>query len=159
MFFRPSKASLILAGDVNDHMTREILIFLDDNKNEAVDIWLNTEGGPVAQAIEISRLFVKHGHVSVIAYGECCSAGTLILCVAKERLCTPNCTFLIHYGEDSNSTKNEAIFNKKMFKWMINQYAENLKVKKNTITSWLNTERFMFADEALKFGLIDGIIK
>lgn len=61
-----------------------------------VGIHLNTPGGDVDSMYAIHDAIRKHGDVTVMAYGQCCSAGVLILACAHQRYVTESLIWMSH---------------------------------------------------------------
>lgn len=151
------KSELFLAGDVCGEMTAEVYKYLATRRNEPVRINLNTEGGCATQAKQICAMIEEHGHVTVYAYATCMSAGVLILCSAKHRISSPDCEFLVHFGEEVNTSLDDQLRSKRATNWMRDLLASRVNVSKRTVTGWLRRETYMDATKALKCGLVDEV--
>ena len=77
-----------------------VMSYLERMGDGPVTIWLNTPGG------DVTSMFVFHDlvratklHVRVIATGQVCSAGVLMLACCNERLITESCVLMSHRGQ------------------------------------------------------------
>lgn len=144
-------------GAVDDEMTSGIYRFLRTNMNSKVRIYLNTAGGDVQQAREICRIFQAHGHVHLIANGECSSSGTLLMCAAARRSVTPSCIMLFHYGEETATTPQQQKYNRQLSKWEKELYKSRLNVSWRTVSSWLRGDVYIYPERAIRVGLADDL--
>ena len=74
---------------------------LDSMAGRPVNIHLNTPGGDVDSMFAIHDGIRRHGDVTVTAYGQCCSAGVLILASAHKRLVTESLIWMSHESAGS----------------------------------------------------------
>lgn len=151
--------TLWLRGEVNQEMTELVMQFYATNKQTLVLIYLNSEGGEIVQAREIVRMIEQNDNTTIIAYGECASAATLILQAAKQRVATSTCEFLIHYGTEEIESADDRKRADKELKWMKRLYLKKCTVSKQALGRWFNKDTYMDAERALKVGLIDEVIE
>lgn len=91
--------SFSIYGDIGRETSRSASHWLFYNKPSNPTIFLNTEGGNVAQALAIYDMIRLSGaDVSIIVVGECFSAGLIILAAAKQerRYAMPHAEFMAH---------------------------------------------------------------
>ena len=149
----------IIKGEINEERAAEFLDVLGQTAGkEEVTIFLNTAGGSAQQAMEIVDLIRAHGAVTIVAFGECCSAGALILCAANRSLATPSCELLVHYGCEVNESQEDAKKHRKITRWMKELIKSKVKVSPRTVSNWFNKDKEFTALEAFEVGLIDGIL-
>lgn len=86
-----------IASDTGDWIYQLLHRFRDDE----VTIHLNTPGGDVNSMFGIHDVIRRHGKVTVNAYGECCSAGVLILACAHKRLVSESLIWMSHESSGS----------------------------------------------------------
>ena len=163
---------ILLEGEVHDHMANLIvaqLLFLeseDDTKD--ISLYINSPGGSVTAGMAIydAMQFVKPD-ISTIVMGQACSMGSLLATAGSpgKRYILPNARHMIHQpsgGAGGQATDMEI------------QVEEILKMKKNLTQIYVNhnskgktfedfkndmeRDKFMSAQEALDYGLIDEII-
>jgi len=155
---RAKAPKLFLAGEVNDEMTFKVIPFLQENANKRVEIFINSEGGSVQQALHIYRLIQNHKKVTIVAVAECSSAATLILAASDKRLSMLETEFLIHYGTEESSSLKEKRNHELKYAKMLEIY-KNLGIPDDVLNKFMNYEHTMSTAEALKYKLITGMYK
>ena len=162
---------VMLDTDVNEHSASLIvaqLLFLESQGNEDIHFFINSPGGVVTAGMAIydTMQFIKPD-VSTIVMGQACSMGSLLATAGApgKRKMLPNARHMIHQpsgGAGGQATDMEI------------QVEEILKMKKNLTQIYVNhnskgktfeqfkndmeRDKFMSAEEALEYGLIDEII-
>ena len=162
---------IMLDTDVNEHSASLIvaqLLFLESQGNEDINFFINSPGGVVTAGMAIydTMQFIKPD-VSTIVMGQACSMGSLLATAGApgKRKMLPNARHMIHQpsgGAGGQATDMEI------------QVEEILKMKKNLTQIYVNhnskgktfeqfrhdmeRDKFMSAQEALEYGLIDEII-
>ena len=162
---------IFLVGTVEDHMANLVvaqLLFLEsENPDKDIHIYINSPGGSVSAGLAIydTMQFVKPD-VSTMCIGQAASMGALLLAGGEsgKRFCLPNSRMMIHQpmgGFQGQATDIE-IHAKEILL---------LRERLNQILSYHtgrpldqiegDTERdnFMSGDEAVKYGLIDEVLK
>jgi len=147
---------LFLAGEVTDEMTFKVIPFLQENRRRKVEIFINSEGGSVQQALQIYQLIKNHGKVTTIAVAECSSAATLILAGANERLAMFETDFLIHHGSEGSNSRKETWNNETKYIRMVEIY-NSIGIPDDMIKHFMNYEETLTTAAALKYKLITGI--
>jgi ATP-dependent Clp protease protease subunit len=152
--------------DVANIIQAQLLFLESTNKDRDIQIYLNTPGGYVQAGLGIydTMQYIKCD-VSTICVGLAASMGAFLLAGGKKgkRYALPNSEIMIH--QPSGGTKGQAT--------EIQIAAENILKTKERLNRILaantgqpyekvceDTERdhFMTAEEALNYGLVDGII-
>ena len=163
---------VMLNGPVEDHMANLIvaqLLFLEsENPNKDISLFINSPGGVVTAGMSIydTMQFIKP-NVATFVMGQACSMGSLLAQAgaAGKRNMLPNARHMIHQpsgGAGGQATDMEI------------QVTEILKMKKNLtdiyvkhnskgktydqLAADMERDKFMSAEEALEYGLIDKII-
>jgi len=162
---------IMLDTEVNEHTASLLvaqLLFLESQGNEDIHFFINSPGGGVTAGMAIydTMQFIKPD-VSTIVMGQACSMGSLLAAAGSpgKRKILPNARHMIHQpkgGAGGQSTDMEI------------QVEEILKMKKNLTQIYVNhnskgktfeqfrhdmeRDKFMSAQEALEYGLIDEII-
>ena len=162
---------VMLDTDVNEHSASLIvaqLLFLESQGNEDNHFFINSPGGVVTAGMAIydTMQFIKPD-VSTIVMGQACSMGSLLATAGApgKRKMLPNARHMIHQpsgGAGGQATDMEI------------QVEEILKMKKNLTQIYVNhnskgktfeefkndmeRDKFMSAQEALDYGLIDEIV-
>lgn len=162
---------IFLTGQVEDHMANLVcaqLLFLEaENPDKDIHLYINSPGGVVTAGLSIydTMQFIKPD-VSTICMGQACSMGSFLLAAGArgKRHCLPNSRVMIH--QPSGGAQGQASD--------IHIHAQEiLKIRQrlNELLSFhtgqkieqveLDTERdkFMTADEAVKYGLVDSVIQ
>lgn len=172
IYSRLLKDRIIFLGDqIDDHLANLIiaqLLFLDaqDNK-KPIKMYINSVGGSVTDGLAIydTMQYIK-SPVSTICVGLAASMGALLLSGGAEgqRYALPNSEILIHQvmggasGQASDvKIKAEQILKlKDRLNRILQKHTKQAlkKIEKDT-----DRDYYMTPDEALKYGLIDKIIK
>ena len=162
---------IMLDTEVNEHTASLLiaqLLFLESQGNEDINFFINSPGGVVTAGMAIydTMQFIKP-NVSTIVMGQACSMGSLLATAGApgKRKMLPNARHMIH--QPSGGARGQATD-------MQIQVEEILKMKKSlteiyvkhnskgkTIAQFsvdMERDKFMSAEEALEYGLIDEII-
>lgn len=164
---------VMLNGPVEDHMANLIvaqLLFLEsENPDKDINLFINSPGGVVTAGMSIydTMQFIKPD-VATFVMGQACSMGSLLAQAgaAGKRHMLPNARHMIH--QPSGGARGQATD-------MQIQVEEILKMKKSLteiyvkhnsegktfeqLSSDMERDKFMSAEEALEYGLIDKIIE
>jgi ATP-dependent protease ClpP protease subunit len=95
---------IYLDGEIEESTGSWLWTVLDQLGGEPVRIHLNTPGGDVVAMFAIHDAIRHHGAVTVLAYGQVCSAGVLILACAHDRAVTSSTILMSH---ESTSSQGE----------------------------------------------------
>lgn len=163
----------MLNGPIEDQMANTVvaqLLFLEsENPNKDIALFINSPGGVVTSGMSIydTMQFIKPD-IATYVMGQACSMGSLLAQSGAEgkRNMLPNARHMIH--QPSGGAGGQATD-------MQIQVAEILKMKKNltdiyvkhnskgkdydTLAADMERDKFMSANEALEYGLIDKIIE
>jgi ATP-dependent Clp protease, protease subunit len=162
---------VMLDTDVNEHSASLIvaqLLFLESQGNEDISFFINSPGGVVTAGMAIydTMQFIKPD-VCTIVMGQACSMGSLLATAGApgKRKMLPNARHMIH--QPSGGARGQATD-------MEIQVEEILKMKKNLTDIYvkhnskgktfeqfradMERDKFMSAEEALEYGLIDEIV-
>jgi len=164
---------IMLNGPVEDHMANLIvaqMLFLEsENPSKDISLFINSPGGVVTAGMSIydTMQFIKPD-VATFVMGQACSMGSLLAQAgaAGKRNMLPNARHMIH--QPSGGAGGQATD-------MQIQVEEILKIKKNLteiyvkhnskgktydqLAADMERDKFMSAEEALEYGLIDTIIE
>jgi ATP-dependent Clp protease protease subunit len=161
---------ILLNGEITDQVANIIvseLLYLDSTSNDDISIYINSPGGSVSAGLAIydTMNFVK-SDVKTICLGIAASMAALILSSGAKgkRYSLPNSEVMIHQplgGAEGQATEikiaAEHILKMKDKLNKILSLNTNQDIKK--IENDTDRDNFMSADEALKYGIIDEIIK
>lgn len=162
---------IMLDTDVNEHSASLLvaqLLFLESQGNEDISFFINSPGGVVTAGMAIydTMQFIKPD-VSTIVMGQACSMGSLLATAGApgKRKMLPNARHMIHQpsgGAGGQATDMEIQVQEilKMKKSLTEIYVAHNSKGKNYEDFYKDMERdkFMSAQEALEYGLIDEII-
>lgn len=163
---------VMLDTDVNEHSASLLvaqLLFLESQGNEDITFFINSPGGVVTAGMAIydTMQFIKPD-VSTVVMGQACSMGSLLATAGApgKRKMLPNARHMIH--QPSGGARGQATD-------MQIQVEEILKMKKSLTEIYvkhnskgktfdqfsvdMERDKFMSAQEALDYGLIDEIVE
>lgn len=162
---------IFLGSPINDAIANTIiaqLLFLDsENKNQDIKLYINSPGGSVSAGLAIydTIQYVK-SDVSTICVGLAASMGAVILAggAKNKRFALPNSEVMIHQvmggaeGQASDvKIRAEHILKvkEKLDKILVKHTNKNLsQIEKDT-----DRDKYMSAQEAIEYGLIDKMVK
>jgi ATP-dependent Clp protease protease subunit len=172
IYSRLLKDRIIFLGEpINDHVANIIIaqfLFLDaENKDKDIKFYINSPGGSVTSGMAIydTMQYVK-SDVSTICVGMAASMGATLLAAGKKgkRFALPNSEVMIHQvmggteGQASDiKIRAEHILRvrDRLNKLLAFHTGQSIaKIEKDT-----DRDRFMDAQEAKKYGIIDKIIE
>jgi ATP-dependent Clp protease protease subunit len=163
---------IMLNGPVEEQLANVIvaqLLFLEsENPDKDISLFINSPGGVVTAGMSIydTMQFIKPD-VSTYVMGQACSMGSLLATAGAKgkRFMLPNARHMIH--QPSGGARGQATD-------MQIQVEEIIKMKKSLteiyvkhnsqgktfaqMTADMERDKFMSADEALAYGLVDKII-
>ena len=161
---------IFLGGPIDDHVANLIiaqLLYLDhtDSKKD-IHLYINSPGGSVTAGLAIldTMSFVK-ADVSTICVGIAASMGAMLLSAGTKgkRFALPNSEVMIHQvmGGAEGQASDIAINAKHILrtKDTLNKIlAKNTSQTVTQIEKDSDRDYYMTADEAKKYGIIDGIV-
>jgi ATP-dependent Clp protease protease subunit len=172
IYSRLLKDRIIFLGEpIDDHVANIIIaqfLFLDaEDKDKEIKFYINSPGGSVSAGLAIydTMQYIK-SDVSTICVGLAASMASVLLASGAEgkRFALPNSEVMIHQvmgGAEGQASdikiraehilKTKAKMNKIL--------ALHTKKKEAIIEKDSDRDYFMTADEALKYGIIDKIIR
>ncbi|MGH8718020.1 MAG: ATP-dependent Clp endopeptidase proteolytic subunit ClpP [Burkholderiales bacterium] len=161
---------VFLVGPVNEVTANLIvaqLLFLEsENPDKDVYFYINSPGGSVAAGLAIydTMQFVKSS-VSTLCVGQAASMGALLLAAGAKgkRFCLPNSRVLIHQplGGFQGQASDIEIHAKEILylRSRLNEIlAKHTGQPIQTIEKDTDRDRFMSAQEAVKYGLVDKVL-
>lgn len=161
---------IILTGEIDDNVASLIiseLLYLDSLNHEDISLYINSPGGSVTSGLAIYDTMNKiKSDVSTYALGLAASMGAFILSGGTngKRYIMENAEVMIHEVSTSFSGKSTDIENEtehiKKIKNRINKIlAKNTGKSLSEIERDTKIDNYMDADQALKYGIVDKIIK
>ena len=161
---------IMVSGPIEPAMANTIvaqLLFLEsENPNADISLYINTPGGDVnaGWAIMDTMQYIKP-NVSTIGMGLVASMGAVLLAAGAKgkRFVLPNTEIMIHQpsaGTQGKVTDMEIYMNEtqRVKKVLTKQMAEFTGKKEKEVFDAMERDNWMSAEEAKKFGLIDGIL-
>jgi ATP-dependent Clp protease protease subunit len=162
---------IMLDTDVNEHSASLLvaqLLFLESQGNEDINFFINSPGGVVTAGMAIydTMQFIKCD-VSTIVMGQACSMGSLLATAGApgKRKMLPNARHMIH--QPSGGARGQATDMQIQVEEILKMKRSltEIYVKHNTkgktfqqLSNDMERDKFMSAEEALDYGLIDEII-
>ena len=163
---------ICLNGVVDETVSASVvaqLLYLEAAAPEKpIDLYINTPGGSVTAGLAIyDTMTYISSPVTTTCVGQAASMGSLLLCggAPKKRFCLPHSSIMVHqpsggfYGQASDI----AIHAKEILRVreQLNEIYKKHLTKPHTmkeIESLMERDKFMGAEEALEFGIVDEIL-
>lgn len=162
---------IFLDGEIND-VTADLvvaqLLFLESQDPEKdINLYINSPGGSVTAGLAIydTMQYIKPD-ITTICMGQAASMGAVLLAggTAGKRLALPSSRVMIHQpwggvqgqARDIGIQAREIVRLKKM---LISYFAQNTGKTEEVISSDLERDFFMSAEEATEYGIVDRILK
>ena len=164
-------AELMLYGDIAESFwgdtisAKEVTEYLADLDVENIDVYINSNGGVVDNAIAINNALRRHkAKVTVNIDGIAASAATLITCAGDTVRMPKNALFMIHNPStiamgDSEEMRKQADVLEKYKNSITETYLQKVNIDKEKLSELMDNESWLSAEEALKYGFIDEIIE
>ena len=162
---------IFIGSEIDDNVASAVvaqLLFLDaEDSDKDINLYINSPGGSVTAGMAIydTMNYIK-ADVSTICVGMAASMGALLLSAGAKgkRYALPNAEVMIHqplggaHGQASDVVIH-AEWLKKTKEKLNNILSETTGKKLAVIEKDTERDNFMSADEAVKYGLIDEVIK
>lgn len=172
IYSRLLKERIIFLGDPIDENVANIviaqLLFLEsEDKQKDIKLYINTPGGSVTDGLAIydTMQYIKP-EVSTMCVGLAASMGALLLAAGAhgKRMALPNSQILIHQvmGGAEGQAADIKIKAEQILKIRdnLNQIlAQHTGQKLEKVEKDTDRDYYMTAEEALKYGIIDKVIK
>lgn len=160
---------VFINGEINDQMANAVIaqiLFLASQSNEDISIYINSPGGSVSAGLAIyDTMQFVNCDISTICLGMAASMGAFLLTAGTKgkRYALANAEIMIHQplGGVKGQAKEIEIHAKHILRIRDRLNAilsTNTGQDLKTIENDTDRDNFMFADEALSYGLIDQII-
>lgn len=162
---------VFLGSTINDDVANIIvaqLLFLQSEDPKAdVQLYLNSPGGSVSAGLAIydTMQFITND-VATYCVGQCASMGAVLMCAGTrgKRKALPNARIMIHQPlAGMEGTAEEIMIHAKEF-GKIKERLNRILIKHTghpleKIERDTDRDRFMSAEEAMEYGLIDQVIE
>jgi len=172
IYSRLLKERIIFLGTpINDEVANAIvaqLLFLDkENPKEDIIMYINSPGGVIYDGLAIiDTMKLVKPDITTIAIGNSASMATVILASGTKgkRFALPNSTVHMHQplGGAEGQASDIAITAKEILRLkdvLVNIFVEATGNDAEKINNDIDRDKYMTAEEAKKYGLIDQIIK
>ena len=162
---------IFLTGAIEDHMANLIvaqMLFLEsENPDKDIHLYINSPGGSVTAGLSIydTMKFIKPD-VSTMCIGQAASMGAFLLAggTKGKRMALPHSRVMIHQpsggaqgqASDIEIQANEIIQLRSKLNKLL---AENTDKDQEVISRDTERDRFMGAEEAREYGLVDKVIQ
>ena len=136
-------------------------------RDETIHLHLNTPGGDVDSMYAIHDAIRRHGNIETTAYGQCCSAGVLILACSHRRLVTESLILMSH---ESTASQGELGYRaakdrRKVDDWQHEYWAELMARYTPEDKAWWNKKTRVSAEywllggaEIVEAGIADEVV-
>jgi len=162
---------IFLVGPINDSMANLIvaqLLFLEsENPDKEINLYINSPGGSVSAGMAVydTMQFIKPD-VATLCTGLAASMGAFLLAAGTKgkRFCLPNSRVMIHQpsggfsgqASDIEIHAKEVLYLKRKLNEMMSLHTgQPLEV----IERDTDRDNFMSAEDAVKYGMIDRVLK
>jgi len=161
---------IFMTGPVDDHVASLVcaqLLFLEsENPHKEISFYINSPGGVVTSGLSIydTMQYIK-APVSTVCIGQAASMGSLLLCAGAKgkRYSLPNSRIMIHQpsgGAQGQATDIEIQAREilKLRQRLNEIYVKHTGQQIDKISTAVERDNFMSAEEAKTFGLIDEVV-
>ena len=158
-------------GPIDDYMANVIvaqLLFLEsENPEKDINLYINSPGGVVTAGLAIyDTMQYIRCDVSTMCVGQACSAASLLLMAGAKgkRLALPNSRIMIHQpsgGAQGQATDIEIQAREILYlrNRLNNIYVKHTGQSLEQIERDMERDRFMSAEDAKGYGLIDSVLE
>lgn len=161
---------IFISGEIDDNLSNSVvaqLLYLDSLSHDEISLYINSPGGSVTSGLAIydTMNFIK-SDVSTICYGIAASMAAVLVSSGKKgkRYILPNADIMIHQvlGRSEGQASDVKIATDRILdlKNRLNTIiSKNTNKHIKTIEKDTDRDNYLNAEEALKYGLVDKIIK
>lgn len=163
-----SNRIIFITGEIDINLSNIVigqLLYLDKESNEDIFVYINSPGGEITSGMAIYDTFnyIK-STVITIGIGICASMGAFLLACGNKRYALENTEIMIHepsseVGGIASNIKLQSDRILKKRKLITSILAKKTKKNYKQILHDTKNDYYMSAKEALKYGIIDEIIK
>ena len=162
---------VFVVGPIDDYMANVIvaqLLFLEsENPDKDINLYINSPGGVVTAGLAIyDTMQYIRCDVSTMCVGQACSAASLLLMAGAKgkRLALPNSRIMIHQpsgGAQGQATDIEIQAREILYlrNRLNNIYVKHTGQTLEQIERDMERDRFMSAEDAKSYGLIDSVLE
>lgn len=161
---------VILSGEIDDNMANSIvaqLLYLDGINHDDISIYINSPGGSITAGMAIyDTMNFINSKVSTICIGMAASMAAFLLSSGEkgQRYCLENAEVMIHQplgGAQGQATEIKIAAERilKLKKGLNMILANNTGKSLRKIEKDTERDYFLDSSEALKYGIIDKVLK
>ncbi|MBH2638297.1 ATP-dependent Clp protease proteolytic subunit [Serratia ureilytica] len=162
---------VFLNGEVNDDVAEMLcaqLLFLEaENPEKPVHLYINSPGGAITSGLAIyDTMQYIRAPVHTLCMGTARSMGSFLLMAGEpgHRMALPNASLHVHqplggFQGQASDILIQAEEMKRTKDWVIRLYAQHCGLSEEEVERVLDRDRFMTADEAAAWGLIDRVLR
>ena len=162
---------IFLVGPVNDSVaslvTAQFLYLESENPNKEINFYINSPGGLVTAGLGIyDTMQYINSPVSTLCIGQASSMGSFLVAAGEKgkRFSLPNSRIMVHQpsaGFQGQATDIQIHAREILtLKERLNKiYSKHTGKSLEEISSALERDNFMTAEEAKKFGLVDSVVE
>ncbi len=162
---------VFLGAPINDDVSNIIiaqLLFLEaDNPDRDIFLYINSPGGVISSGMAIyDTMQFLNAPVNTICMGMAASMGSFLLCAGTpgKRSALPNSRIMMHQpsggaqgtAADVEIAAREILYHRTRLNSL---YADHTGKELADIERDMDRDRFMSAEEAMNYGLIDNVIQ
>ncbi|QUY50179.1 ATP-dependent Clp protease proteolytic subunit [Serratia plymuthica] len=161
---------IFLNGEVNDALAELVcaqLLFLEaENPEKPIHLYINSPGGAITSGFAIyDTMRFINAQVHTLCMGTARSMGSFLLMAGEpgHRAALPNASLHVHQPLGGFQGQASDIFihaeeMRRTKKRVIRLYAEHCGHSDEEVEQALDRDRFMTADEAVEWGLVDRVL-
>ncbi len=162
---------VFLNGEVNDDVAEMLcaqLLFLEaENSEKPIHLYINSPGGAITSGLAIyDTMQYIRAPVHTLCMGTARSMGSFLLMAGEpgHRMALPNASLHVHQplGGFQGQASDILIHAEEMKRTkvrVIRLYAQHCGLSEEEVERVLDRDRFMTADEAAAWGLIDRVLR
>lgn len=160
---------LLLFGDINEQVASNIIpmiLVMNSLSRDPIKLYINSSGGDIVSGLAIydAMRFVS-APIYTICIGQAASMAAWLLAAGDRgnRIASENSRIMIHQGRTSmGGTFSDLKINMQEFtrtqERMIHLLARHTGKSAQEISTAIERDRWMTADEAVNFGIIDRVV-
>ncbi|MFK3694024.1 ATP-dependent Clp protease proteolytic subunit [Serratia bockelmannii] len=162
---------VFLNGEVNDDVAEMLcaqLVFLEaENPEKPIHLYINSPGGAITSGLAIyDTMQYIRAPVHTLCMGTARSMGSFLLMAGEpgHRMALPNASLHVHqplggFQGQASDILIQAEEMKRTKDRVIRLYAQHCGLNEEEVERVLDRDRFMTADEAAAWGLIDRVLR
>jgi ATP-dependent Clp protease, protease subunit len=162
---------VFLTGPMDDHVaslvTAQLLFLEAENPEKDISLYINSPGGIVTSGLAIyDTMQYIRPDVTTLCIGQAASMGALLLCAGArgKRFCLPHARVMVHQpsgGFQGQATDIEIHAREILaVRGRLNEiFVRHTGQDMRTVEDAMERDRFLTADEAQSFGIVDEVVR